>query len=129
MSAPAFSILFCACGSQRVDLSGWTGPGAPVFKCCDCGHSGSAPGFTVGRVDPPIATERALEAARADRMVFGGVYVRCTGCPAIYSREAFEELAPPPAGATWPADFMDDAPAVRNCAYCPTTITAPEEGS
>jgi len=44
-------LLFCACGSDRVDISGWQGRRAQI-RCASCGHQGFLDGFTLSEFDP-----------------------------------------------------------------------------
>ena len=65
-------VIFCGkCGSDAVDVSGWTDPQTARFECHACGHAADVPGFTIGRA-MAHGTHAALEEARADRASFQG---------------------------------------------------------
>jgi len=52
-------LLFCACGSDRVDISGWQGRRAQI-RCASCGHSAPLDGFTLSEFDPSKLLAAAL---------------------------------------------------------------------
>jgi hypothetical protein len=43
-------LLFCKCGSDKVDVSRWNGERA-LLRCYTCGHHSWLDGFTVGELD------------------------------------------------------------------------------
>lgn len=60
-------LLFCACGSDRVDVSGWQGRRAQI-RCATCGHHGFLDGFTVSEFDPSkLLASAMVDQARKHR--------------------------------------------------------------
>ena len=53
------SLLFCQCGSDRVDLSLWNGR-RPRIRCLTCSHEAWLDGFTVSDFDPGALLAAAL---------------------------------------------------------------------
>jgi hypothetical protein len=52
-------LLFCRCGSDRVDIGQWNGARAQL-TCYTCGHSAWLDGFTVSEFDPAKLLAAAL---------------------------------------------------------------------
>lgn len=44
------SLIFCRCGSDRVDVKNWNGPRARI-ECLTCGQEAGLEGFTLGEFD------------------------------------------------------------------------------
>src|SRR5438105_15576151 len=60
-------LLFCQCGSDRVDIASWDGRRANV-RCATRGHQASLDGFTVSEFDPSKLLASALiDQARKQR--------------------------------------------------------------
>jgi hypothetical protein len=55
-------LLFCRCGSDRVDIGQWNGPRAQL-TCYTCGQTAWLEGFTVGEFD----LMRSLTGATVDQ--------------------------------------------------------------
>jgi hypothetical protein len=55
-------LLFCQCGSDRVDVKLWNGRRAQI-QCLTCGHEAWLDGFTVSEFEP----SRLLAAALVDQ--------------------------------------------------------------
>ena len=55
-------LLFCQCGSDRVDVSSWNGRRARI-RCLTCNQESWLDGFTVSEFDPA----RLLSAALIDQ--------------------------------------------------------------
>jgi hypothetical protein len=60
-SRPMAALLFCQCGSDRVDIANWNVARAWI-KCFTCGREAWIDGFTVSEFDPAIS-ENAVGAA------------------------------------------------------------------
>jgi hypothetical protein len=52
-------LLFCACGSDRVDIASWQGRRAQV-RCASCGHAAWLEGFTLSEFEPAKLLANAL---------------------------------------------------------------------
>ncbi len=65
------SVIFCQCGSDKVDVRYWDDKDTPVIACASCGKTANLPGFTLGRFGYTVA---CLEEARNDRAVMNGLY-------------------------------------------------------
>jgi hypothetical protein len=60
-------LLFCRCGSDRVDITQWNGPRAQV-TCYTCGQTAWLEGFTVSEFDlMKSLTAAAIDQARKHR--------------------------------------------------------------
>jgi hypothetical protein len=61
------ALLFCQCGSDRVDIATWNGRRAQV-RCASCGHEAWLDGFTVSDFDPSkLLTAALVDQARKHR--------------------------------------------------------------
>jgi hypothetical protein len=64
---PMAVLLFCQCGSDRVDVAAWTGRRAQL-RCASCGHTTWLDGFTVSDFDPAqLLTAALVDQARKHR--------------------------------------------------------------
>lgn len=52
-------LLFCQCGSDRVDIATWNGRRAQL-RCATCGHATRLDGFTVSEFEPAKLLSSAL---------------------------------------------------------------------
>ena len=52
-------LLFCQCGSDRVDVTNWNA-NRPRIHCFTCGHESWMDGFTVSEFDPARLFAAAL---------------------------------------------------------------------
>lgn len=60
-------LLFCQCGSDRVDLHVWNGRRAQL-RCLTCNHEAWLDGFTVSEFDPAkLLTAAMVDQARKHR--------------------------------------------------------------
>ena len=60
-------LLFCQCGSDRVDIKLWNVRRAQIH-CFTCGHEAWLDGFTVGEFDPvKLLTAVVVDQARKHR--------------------------------------------------------------
>jgi hypothetical protein len=60
-------LLFCQCGSDRIDLHSWNGIRARV-RCLSCNRESWLDGFTVSDFDPArLLTEALVDQARKHR--------------------------------------------------------------
>jgi hypothetical protein len=60
-------LLFCQCGSDRVDVSTWNGSRARL-RCFSCNHECWLEGFTVSEFDPAkLLTGAIVDQARKHR--------------------------------------------------------------
>ena len=60
-------LLFCQCGSDRVDVSGWNGRRANL-RCLTCGHQSWLDGFTVSEFEPAkMLADALVDQARKHR--------------------------------------------------------------
>src|SRR5579864_4728781 len=60
-------LLFCQCGSDRLDVSVWNGSRARL-RCLTCSHESWLDGFTVSDFDPAkLLTDAIVDQARKHR--------------------------------------------------------------
>ncbi len=60
-------LLFCQCGSDRVDIASWNLRRARI-RCSTCGHETWLDGFTVSEFDPSkLLTAALVDQARKHR--------------------------------------------------------------
>ena len=60
-------VLFCQCGSDRVDIKLWNNRRAQL-RCFTCGHEAWLEGFTVSEFDPAkLLTAAVIDQARKHR--------------------------------------------------------------
>lgn len=60
-------LLFCQCGSDRVDIHVWNGKRAQL-RCLTCNHETWLDGFTVSEFDPAkLLTAAIIDQARKHR--------------------------------------------------------------
>jgi hypothetical protein len=60
-------LLFCGCGSDRVDIKLWNANRAQL-QCHTCGHEAWLDGFTVSEFDPAkLLTAAVIDQARKHR--------------------------------------------------------------
>lgn len=61
-----FSVIFCKCGSEKVDVHAARGAnGGVLIRCYACDHAAEIDGFVLGRVDVDAA-DRLLPEAKKD---------------------------------------------------------------
>ena len=60
-------VLFCQCGSDRVDITQWNGSRARL-RCFSCEREAWLDGFTVSEIDPvKLVTGALIDQARKHR--------------------------------------------------------------
>jgi hypothetical protein len=61
------TLLFCQCGSDRVDIATWNARRAQI-RCWSCGHSAWLDGFTVSEFDlAKLLSMSVIDQARKHR--------------------------------------------------------------
>jgi hypothetical protein len=66
-SSVVAALLFCQCGSDRVDVHVWNGQRAQL-RCLTCSHESWLDGFTISEFDPAkLLTAAIVEQARKHR--------------------------------------------------------------
>ena len=61
------SLIFCQCGSDRVDIHGWNVNRAQL-RCLTCGRDSWMDGFTLSEFDPvKLMTAALIDQARKQR--------------------------------------------------------------
>jgi hypothetical protein len=61
------AVLFCQCGSERVDIKVWNGTRAQLH-CFTCGREAWLDGFTLSEFDPAkLLTAAVVDQARKHR--------------------------------------------------------------
>jgi hypothetical protein len=58
-------VLFCRCGSHKVDVNHWVDRSTAVVRCYECDTQAELTGFTLGRVYVDESTAATAEKDRA----------------------------------------------------------------